>query len=180
MPRAVAIIGSPAEGRTGTLVDAVLAGARQEFDCSVDRYVLGEESLARVVDRLDGADLFVLGTPMYRATYSGLLKTLLDQTPRGLHEAGPAPLRARPVAVVGTGASMHHFLGIDPLLALLIRFFSAYVVPPALYADHASFADDGSAVADVYEQGIALGRTAAALAAAIGASDVLGGTVPQV
>ena len=139
----------------------------------MSRFVLGEEDPDDVVERLEGAALFVLGTPMYRATYTGLLKTLLDQTPRGLHEAGPAPLRARPVAVVGTGASMHHFLGIDPLLALLVRFFSAYVVPPALYADHASFAEDGSLVDGVHEQAITLGRTAAALAAAIGASDVL-------
>jgi FMN reductase len=180
MAKAVVVIGSPADGRTGALVDAVLAGVRQELDYSVSRFVLGEEDMDEVVEQLDGAELFVIGTPMYRATYTGLLKTFLDRTPRGLHEEGPAPLRARPVAVVGTGASLHHFLGIDPLLALLIRFFSAYVVPPALYADHACFTTDGSLIPDVHERALFLGRTASALASAIGASEILRGAAPQV
>src|SRR5262245_16815231 len=128
--RVVGVIGSPNDGRTGTVVDAVTAGAGSVAECEVDRILLGEAALADVPARLVGGDCFVLGTPMYRATYTGLIKDLLDLTPRGVHDDGEPPFLAKPVAIVGTGASAHHFLGVDPLFSILSRFFGAYVVPP--------------------------------------------------
>jgi FMN reductase len=178
--RVVAIIGSFAEGRTSTVVDAVVAGAGAAAATEVDRVVLGEHDLAGLPARLAGGECFVIGTPMYRATYTGLLKTLLDQTPRGLYDEGTPPFRARPVAVVGTGASAHHFLGIDPLIALLVRFFGAYIVPPGLYAEHASFGPDGELLEPVAGQADAFGRVLAELALTIRGSSILQGAGPQV
>jgi FMN reductase len=146
----------------------------------VERFVLGEHDVDALPARLVGADCFVVGTPMYRATYTGLLKSLLDRTPRGLYEPGEPPFRARPVAVVGTGASAHHFLGVDPLIALLVRFFGAFVVPPAFYAEHASFDAAGALVEETAAHARRLGATTAALAQAIAASETLRAAGPQV
>jgi FMN reductase len=142
--------------------------------------VLGELDVDALPARLVGTDCFVVGTPMYRATYTGLLKSLLDRTPRGLYEPGEPPFRARPVAVVGTGASAHHFLGVDPLIALLVRFFGAFVVPPAFYADHAAFDETGALGEAAAVHARQLGAATAALAQAIASSPTLQATGPQV
>src|SRR5258708_6116538 len=178
--RIVAIIGSPAEGRTATVVDAILAGAAAAHSCEIDRILLGSTLPAAVADRLGGADCFVLGTPTYRATYSGLLKVVVDEIPRGMTESEPSPFRARPVAVVGTGASPHHFLGIDPLLTLMVRFFCAYIVPPAFYADHGLFDDEGQLTSGAFDQARNYGHTMAALAIAVRSSAELRSATPQI
>jgi FMN reductase len=178
--RLAAVIGSPNDGRTGAAVDAVVEGALGSAQFQVDRILLGEERLADVPVRLVGANCFVVGTPMYRATFTGLLKDLLDVTPRGIHDDGTPPFLARPVAVVGTGASAHHFLGIDPLFSILSRFFGAYVVPPGFYADGSAFTPEGDLAEAASEQAHALGRSLGALALAVGASDDLAAAAPQI
>ncbi|MEA2267615.1 MAG: reductase [Solirubrobacteraceae bacterium] len=182
----VAIVGSPAAGKTSAAAEAVLAGARAHGAGETPLYVLGHDPAtgapperAAVLEAMRDADGFVLATPMYRATYTGQLKALLDEVPRAMYGSTEAPLTARPVAVVGTGASAHHFLGIDPLVAFLVRFFGAYVVPPAFYADATSFDDAGALREAPAAAAHALGAATAALAAAVGASPALAAAAPQ-
>jgi FMN reductase len=185
--RIVAIVGSPAPGKTSAAAEAVLAGARDHGATETPLFVLGQDPAAgaapdrgAVHEAMRDTDGFVLATPMYRATYSGLLKTLLDEVPRGQYGSADLPLTARPVAVVGTGASAHHFLGIDPLVAFLVRWFGAYVVPPAFYADAAAFDDAGALVEAPAAAAHALGAATAGLAAAIRDSAALSAARPQV
>jgi len=69
------------------------------------------------------------------------LKNLWDMVPRGGYDGNAQALRAKPVAIAATGASHHHFLGINDLAGILRGFYAAYVIPPGLYASHADFAD---------------------------------------
>ena len=83
------------------------------------------------------------------------------------------------MAVVGTGASDHLFLGIDPLLSLLPRFFSAYVVPPALYG-RADQIQDGTVMdATLRAAAGALGGATTALATAVATDLRLAAQRPQ-
>lgn len=67
--------------------------------------------VARAVERADG---LVVGTPVYKAAYSGLLKSLLDLLPQ-------TALAGKVVLPLATGGSTAHVLAIDyalrPVLA---------------------------------------------------------------
>jgi FMN reductase len=119
----------------------------------------------------DRADGVVIGTPVYKAAYSGLLKSLLDLLPQyGL--AGKAVL---PLATGGTTA---HVLAIDyALRPVLSSMGAAHIVQGWFTLDKdIAVGDDGTlivapgpatALAQVVDQfSEALGRRTALLAAA--------------
>jgi FMN reductase len=176
----VAVVGSVAAGNTDRLVAQVLNAAAKEGATTTTVHLghgpLDPTLIDSQIERVAGADAIVLGTPMYRATYAGVLKDFLDR----LHRGGPpdgfaSVLRAKPVGVVATGGSDHHFLGVDPLINLLVRFFAAYVVPPALYGSPAVSMDAG-----LEEDASRLGRALVALGQAIKADGRLSEARPQV
>ncbi|MFD8061221.1 NADPH-dependent FMN reductase [Streptomyces cyaneofuscatus] len=71
-------------------------------------------------DRVDGV---VIGTPIYKAAYSGLLKTLLDLLPQ-------YALTGKTVLPLATGGSTAHVLAIDyALRPVLTSMGAAHVVP---------------------------------------------------
>jgi FMN reductase len=56
----------------------------------------------------------------------GVLKNLLDQTP-------VEALKGKATAIVATGATAHHFLGVDRHLRDVLAFFGALVTPVSVY-----------------------------------------------
>lgn len=135
------VVASPsAGGRTTAAVGGILAGAGKA-GARTSVLELATTELSEVVAAIDQADGVVLGSPVYRATYSGLLKDLLERTERGLHGERTAPLRGKAAALALTGASAHHFLSPDGLRNVLASFFATQVLSPALYLEHQDFAD---------------------------------------
>src|SRR5262245_822705 len=184
--RVLAVVASQAGGNTDRLVGQVLKAAHDgEPELSPTTVDLGAGPLdpARVescMQSLAAADAVVLGTPMFRATYAAVLKELLDRVPRG----GPAerfdgPLRAKAVGIVATGGSHHHFLGADPLIDMLVRFFGAYVVPPVLYGVIRS-GGDTALDSGLVEEAARFGRALVALGRAIRGDERLGDARAQV
>jgi FMN reductase len=94
---------------------------------------LGDDTAA-IVAAIAAADAVVLATPVYRGSFTGTLKNLLDHVPI---EA----LRDTPVAIVAMGASEHHYLGAERHLRDVLAFFGALVVPTAAYLSARDFAD---------------------------------------
>jgi FMN reductase len=141
----LAIDGSPAgSGRTRAAVAAV-ASAAVDAGATVETIALGDDGSGgteRALAALEDADTIVLGSPVYRASSATPLKRLLDLVPRGNDEGRDSPLAGKAVAIVHTGASLHHFLSLDPLRDVLAGFFAAHVVPPGLYVPRAGFGDD--------------------------------------
>lgn len=180
MTAVLGVVGGPeAGGRTSTAVSALLAGAEAR-GASTTMLELSATGHTDVVAALAGADAVVFGSPVYRASYSALLKALLEGTERGRWGERTAPLQGKVAATVLTGASGHHFLAANDLRNVLAGFFAVQVLSPGLYFDHADYLDrstlsgDGAALAA--EHGAAL----VDLAAAVRSSAALSALTPQV
>jgi NAD(P)H-dependent FMN reductase len=90
------------------------------------------DDTAAVVARVAAAERVLLASPVYRGTFTGALKNLLDLAPL---EA----LRAKPVGLVAMGATAHHYLGVDWQLRAVLAWFGARVVPTSVYLESAHF-----------------------------------------
>lgn len=92
------------------------------------------DDTAAVVKRIDAADIVVLASPVYRASFTGALKNLLDHLPA---EA----LVGKPCGIVAMGATAHHFLGVESHLRDVLTWFGAIVAPTGVYLSSADFID---------------------------------------
>jgi len=86
------------------------------------------------VAAVEQADLLVVASPVYRATYSGLFKHFFDFVH---HDA----LVDVPVLLAATGGSDRHALVIDHQLRPLFSFFQARTLPIGVYATDRDFVD---------------------------------------
>lgn len=102
----------------------------------------GDSRLA--IDHIVAADALVLGTPIYRGAYTGLLKNLLDMLPNDA-------LRGKPVGLVATGGSDHHYLALEHELKPVVGFFDAYVVPGSVYLSNRHYRDGALVDAEALE-----------------------------
>ncbi|MHA6783650.1 NAD(P)H-dependent oxidoreductase [Pseudonocardia saturnea] len=176
----VGIAGGPeAGGRTSTAVAAVLAGAEQA-GAATSLIELGATELPAVVAAVEAADAVVFGSPVYRATYSALLKSLLEATERGRWGETTQPLQGKAAATVITGASGHHFLATNDLRNVLAGFFAVQVLSPGLYVDHGGYVDRSTLTDDSAALAAAHGAALVDLAAAVRGSAALAAIVPQV
>lgn len=86
------------------------------------------------VGRILSAGAVLIGAPVYRATYPGVLKNLLDLAP-------VETLRGKPVGILAMGGSPHHFLGVDWQLREVLTWFGALTAPTAVYVTGGDFKD---------------------------------------
>lgn len=169
--------GPTAGGRTSAAVAAVLAGARGAETRALDLTGGEVDDAIREIDRADG---IVLGSPVYRGTYSAALKTVLERTERGMWGERTAPLQGKAVAVVLTGASPHHFLALGDLRSVLAGFFAAQVLSPGLYLDHSAFIDRSTPTGETRALAAGHGAALHALTEAVRGSPALTALRPQV
>jgi NAD(P)H-dependent FMN reductase len=82
-----------------------------------------------IIDKIVNADAYFIGTPMYRGSYTGMLKNVFDIIPNDA-------LIGKPVGLIATGGSNHHYLALEQELRPLLIFFYAYVVPGSVYINN--------------------------------------------
>jgi FMN reductase len=92
------------------------------------------DDTARVVGALAEADAVLIASPVYRGSFTGALKNLLDLTPVDA-------LRNKPIGIVAMGATSHHYLGVDWHLRAVLAWFGALVAPTSVYLESAHFQD---------------------------------------
>jgi FMN reductase len=90
--------------------------------------------LEGMIDRLTAADAIVVGSPVYKGSYSGLFKHFFD-----LIE--PARLAGVPVVLTATGGGDRHALVVEHQLRPLFGFFSSHTIATAIYASERDFVD---------------------------------------
>lgn len=73
------------------------------------------------------ADAVVISTPVYKAAYSGILKTFLDLLPQD-------GLKGKLVLPIATGGSQSHMLALDYGLRPVLSALDARHVLPSIYA----------------------------------------------
>ena len=180
MTTIIGIAGGPeAGGRTSTAVAGILAGAA-ERGAEIEHVELSRTPAADVTAAMDAADAVVLGSPVYRATYSALLKELLENTQRGKWGESTAPMQGKAAAIVLTGASGHHFLALGGLRDVLAGFFAVQVLAPGLYLDHGGYVDRSTLSEDSRALTAAHGAALFDLTVAVRASEAIGALRPQV
>ena len=87
-----------------------------------------------LIETITTADALIVGSPVYKGTYTGLFKHLFD-----LIE--PKALKDKPVVLTATGGSERHALVLDHGLRPLFAFFSADIIATGVYATEADFTD---------------------------------------
>ena len=165
-------------GKTRIALEAVLAGAAAAGADTELVELAGVDDFAPVVDRLERADAFAFGSPMYRATFATPFKALVDATPRGMYGEDRAPLTGRAALTVATAASDHHFLGPASMRDVLVDFFATHVVSPGLYVPAYGY-EDGALAPGFAQRADTLGRALVELATAIRGSTALGAVTPN-
>lgn len=149
-PRVVAFAGStrrPSKSRA--LAEAIGASVRGQLDADIaifdvvdagpglgaafTRHQLTPEAAA-IVDAIEHADALIAVSPVYKGSYTGLFKHLFDFVDQNA-------LANKPVVVGATGGGHRHALIVEHQLRPLFGFFSALVVPTAVYASDHEFLD---------------------------------------
>jgi FMN reductase len=146
----VAVVGSlHAPSKTAALVDAIVdrLGELLPVDVHVIRLnelgpafagALRRDQLPDAVElelrAIERADLLVVATPVYRASFTGLFKHLFDFVEQ-------YALVDTPVLLAATGGSERHALILEHQLRPLFGFFQAVTLPIGVYAHDTDFVD---------------------------------------
>jgi FMN reductase len=91
-----------------------------------------------LVAQILSADALVVATPIYKASYPGLFKHLIDLL-------DPTALLAKPVLIAATGGGEKHALAVEHQLRPLFGFFEAQALPTAVHVSDKDF-DNGALV----------------------------------
>lgn len=148
MKKIVGISGSiSTPSRTRALVERILSNASHQVHGKFDLIDIANiakdlgstvayDQLPEVVSdayrKLEEADLIVIGTPVYKASYTGLLKHFFDLI-------DPKKLSGKVAILAATGGSDQHSLVLEYQLRPLASFFGIVTVPTAIYARDTEF-----------------------------------------
>jgi FMN reductase len=141
----VAVNGSPSHPSRSRAVAEValdLAGGEAIIDLAgLDPAALlaisSDPAVEAARDQVAAADVLIVATPVYRATYTALTKTIFDLLPQDA-------LTGTVVIPIATGYVADHRLAIDHGLRPLIASLGGWTTPTGVYATRADIADDGT------------------------------------
>jgi FMN reductase len=147
--RIVGVSGSPSDpSRTSTLVSATVARFAEEFPGADTRTVeiapllpdlgaaVSRESMnpvtADALEAVERADVLVVGSPAFRAAYSGAFKLFFDWV-------GQYELVDTPVLLTATGGSDRHALLVEHQMRPLFGFFQSTTLPLGVFGNEQDF-----------------------------------------
>lgn len=85
------------------------------------------------VEAVSRASAMLVASPVYRASFPGILKNFFDHLP-------VEALAGKPVGWVVVGATAHHYLGVDRHLRDVFAWFGAATLPTSVYLTNDDFA----------------------------------------
>lgn len=98
---------------------------------SLDQY---GDATAQAVRRVIKADAVILATPIYRASYTGMLKNFLDLLP-------VEALMGKTVGMMAIAATESHFLALENQLRPVLAWFGAVTTPVSAFIHNRQFTD---------------------------------------
>lgn len=166
--RLLGICGSSASSRrTKALIESVLNGAQSgNQEVEIDIVDLSEHTLdfcdgrpiesytqetQDILNKIERADAYIFGSPMYRGSMTGTLKNLIDLIPNDY-------LKGKAVGMAATGGSDHHYLGMDLGFRSAMAFFQVHTIPGVLYQSKFSVEDGNIVEEKVRSEAEAFGR----------------------
>jgi len=135
--------------RTARIVSDILASIERRVSASVNTIDLAvaapilfralradqlDEAGRRIIDAVEATDVLVVGSPVYRASYTGALKHLFDLVDF-------RALQGKRVVLAATGGTPLHGLMLEHQFRPLFGFFGAVTVPTTIYAVEADFTE---------------------------------------
>lgn len=102
-------------------------------------------SVEEELRNIENADLLVVASPVYRASFTGLFKHLFDFV-------GQYALVDTPVLLAATGGSDRHALIIEHQFRPLFGFFQALTLPIGIYANDSDFTNGSVTSLDLQER----------------------------
>lgn len=145
----VGVSGSPSDpSRTSTLVAATVARVGEELDgaetltveigplladlgAASDRASMAPATIA-ALEAVESADVLVVGSPAFRAAYSGAFKLFFDWV-------GQYDLVDTPVLLTATGGSDRHALLVEHQMRPLFGFFQSTTLPLGVFGNERDF-----------------------------------------
>ncbi|MBF4582672.1 NAD(P)H-dependent oxidoreductase [Curtobacterium sp. VKM Ac-2865] len=145
----VGVSGSPSDpSRTSTLVAATVARLGEELDgaetltveigplladlgAASDRASMAPATIA-ALEAVESADVLVVGSPAFRAAYSGAFKLFFDWV-------GQYDLVDTPVLLTATGGSDRHALLVEHQMRPLFGFFQSTTLPLGVFGNERDF-----------------------------------------
>jgi FMN reductase len=91
-------------------------------------------ALKALVEQLADADGLIIATPVYKASFAGALKTLLDLLPE-------CALEKKVVLPLATGGTVAHMLAVDYALKPVLNALKAQEILHGVFADDSQVAD---------------------------------------
>ncbi|MCS6559458.1 NAD(P)H-dependent oxidoreductase [Curtobacterium flaccumfaciens] len=145
----VGVSGSPSDpSRTSTLVAATVARLAEEIDGARTETIeigplladlgaaSGRETMSgrtrRALETVEAADVLVVGSPAFRAAYSGAFKLFFDWV-------GQYDLVDTPVLLTATGGSDRHALLVEHQMRPLFGFFQSTTLPLGVFGNERDF-----------------------------------------
>ena len=136
--------GESPSSKTTALVAAVIAehgGRLIELSGLSADGLLGrndDPAVAEAVAAAASADVLIVATPVYRATYTGAMKGFFDRFE-------PDALKDTAVVLCATAIIPEHFLSLDTGGRALVASLGGWTVPTVVYATRDDFADGAPA-----------------------------------
>lgn len=136
------ISGTIVGSKTAAAVDAVLQSVkRTHSDIEVElldlkhydlQFCDGRDPSAyegdtrKVIDKVAEADFYIIGTPIFQSSITGVLKNVFDLVP-------VSALYQKVMGFVATGGTYQHYLVVENQLKPIAGYFRAYVAPSYVY-----------------------------------------------
>jgi FMN reductase len=137
-PTVLGVVGNPRPGsrtlgvvqRVGAAVANALpgsfGGAIDLIELAHELFTFGAPGVQAALERTMAADVLVVGSPVYKASYTGVLKAFCDHVAHG-------QLAGKPTIPVMVGGSLQHFLALDDHLRPLLVELGGTCLSPGLY-----------------------------------------------
>jgi len=94
--------------------------------------------LAGAIELVTSADALIVVSPIFKASYTGLLKSFVDALDSDV-------LTGKPVLLAATGGTARHSLAIEFAMRPLFSYMQAYVVPTGVFASPHDWGTEGNA-----------------------------------